>query len=178
MSGSLKNIVTLQLETYLTFTLTTRMEDDNRTETGLEQKSAKTTNDEKRKAKRKTVDDSHVVRKRVPDKVSQRNKDVYVNNNTDFKALLKKCEKVLASEAKEVILHGLGGAIIKTCNLALKLQRIHHGTLQLYVKTSSVALTDDLEPKTDDADYEVNNRCNSAIHIRVFRTALIGALRF
>jgi hypothetical protein len=46
----------------------------------------------------------------------------------------------LDSDTKEVILHGLGAAINRTCNLALYLQKIHCDTLEFDIKTSSVNL--------------------------------------
>lgn len=37
---------------------------------------------------------------------------------------------------------------------------------------------DDLEPLHDDGDYEINNRRNSSIHIRIYQTVSIGALKY
>ncbi|KAJ8684009.1 hypothetical protein QAD02_019801 [Eretmocerus hayati] len=131
------------------------------------------------KSKRKSVQSvDHSVRRRAPFRFPKKKRDIYVNNKTSFQAYLKKCEKLLDSNVNEVIIHGLGGAISKACNLALRIKEIHCNTLDLDIKTSSVSLIDDLEPKNDEADYDVNERVNSAIHIRVFRTALIGPLRF
>ena len=53
---------------------------------------------------------------------------------------MKQCEKILESNNDEVIIHGLGKAINRACELALRIQKIHHGTLGLDIKTSSVKL--------------------------------------
>lgn len=34
---------------------------------------------------------------------------------------------------------------------------------------------DDLEPLTEDLDFDAQVRCSSSIHIRIFRTAMLGA---
>ncbi|XP_015601320.1 ribonuclease P protein subunit p20 isoform X1 [Cephus cinctus] len=127
---------------------------------------------------RPLTDSKHILRKRLPVCQPKRNKDIYVTNKTSFKAQLNKCEKLLDAGEPEVIIHGLGAAINRACNLALQLKENHHGTVDLDINTSTVDIIDDFEPLTDDADYEVNNRQNSAIHIRVFRTALIGTLKY
>lgn len=58
-----------------------------------------------------------------------------------LKALLKKCEKLLDSDEKEITIHGLGRAISRACNLAQNLREIHHDTLELDIKSSTVLLT-------------------------------------
>ncbi|XP_012257698.1 ribonuclease P protein subunit p20 [Athalia rosae] len=119
----------------------------------------------------------HVIRKRLPPRLPKSNKDIYVTNKTSFKAQLSKCEKLLDSGESELVIHGLGAAVNRACNLALQLKENHYGTVDLDINTSTVDIIDDFEPLTDDVDYEVNRRQNSAIHIRVFRTALIGMLK-
>lgn len=54
---------------------------------------------------------------------------------------LKRCEKIFDAGFSEVIIHGLGAAIHRACELALYLQKIHHQNLELDVKTSTVDLT-------------------------------------
>ncbi|XP_015513317.1 ribonuclease P protein subunit p20 isoform X1 [Neodiprion pinetum] len=119
----------------------------------------------------------HVIRKRLPPRLPKSDKDFYITNKTNFKAQLNKCEKLLDSGEQEIVIHALGAAVSRACNLALQLKENHHGTVDLDINTSTVDITDDFEPITDDADYEVNQRQNSAIHIRVFRTALFETFK-
>lgn len=120
----------------------------------------------------------YLLKKRRPFTLSRnQDKDIFVTNKTNFRTQLKKCEELLENGESEIIIHGLGAAIQRACSLALQLKLIHRGTIDLDIKTSSVPIIDDLEPLTDDVDYDTNNRQNSAIHIRVFKTFLIGGLR-
>jgi len=57
-----------------------------------------------------------------------------------LKRYLRKCEKRFDKGASELIIHGLGAAVFKAVNLALRLKEIHHGTLDLDIKTSTVTL--------------------------------------
>lgn len=120
-----------------------------------------------------------------------------------FQAQLYKCEKRLDNGASELIIHGLGAAIYKATNLALRLKEIHYGCLDFDIKTSTMQLngmfaciyigqdqvlieisfgtdtsfvTDKLESLNDKMDSEIN-RQNSAIHIRVFRKIPVTVLR-
>jgi ribonuclease P/MRP protein subunit RPP20 len=58
-----------------------------------------------------------------------------------LKGQLYKCEKFFDKGASELIIHGLGAAVYKACNLALRLKEIHYGTLEFDIKTSTVTLT-------------------------------------
>lgn len=51
-----------------------------------------------------------------------------------------KCEKLFDKGASELIIHGLGAAVYKATNLALRLKEIHHGCLDFDIKTSTVQL--------------------------------------
>lgn len=131
-------------------------------------------------AKRKNLSSSdYIVRKRQPFG-AQRKRDnhVFVTNKTNYKAQLRKCEKLLNNDASEVIIHALGAAIHRACCLALHAKEIHYGSVELDIKTSTVSLFDDFEPLNDDADYETITRNNSAVHIRLFRKFSIGGLRY
>ncbi|XP_072758151.1 ribonuclease P protein subunit p20 [Anoplolepis gracilipes] len=119
----------------------------------------------------------HVLRKKQSLELKKNGRDIYVNNKTSFKGQLYKCEKLFDKGASELVIHGLGAAVFKAVNLALKLKEIHYGTLDLDIKTSTVTLVDELETLDDDADYEVSNRQNSGIHIRVFRRVPFAVLR-
>ncbi|OCT59625.1 hypothetical protein XELAEV_18001047mg [Xenopus laevis] len=97
--------------------------------------------------------------------------DIYVNTKSDFRAQLARCRQLVSSgDFREVRVHGLGLAIGRAVNLALQLQLSFPGTLLISPSTSSVQLTDDLEPEGgDDLEPAVRSRNNSAIHIRVYR---------
>lgn len=121
----------------------------------------------------------YLLRKRIPFGPSRnQNRDIFVTNKTNFRGQLKKCEKLFENGSPEIIIHGLGAAVERACCLALQLRSIHRGTIDLDIKTSTVPITDDLEPLTDNADYDTNSRQNSAIHIRAFKKLAIGGLRY
>lgn len=113
-------------------------------------------------------DDDFTVLKRLPPQLPRRQNDIYVNSKSKFVAQLKKCEKMLESGEPELFIHGLGAAVHIAINLALQLQR--EWSLEVSAKTSTVQLTDDLEPTTETRSFETRERKNSAIHIRLYRT--------
>ena len=53
---------------------------------------------------------------------------------------MKKCEKFLNNGNFEIIIHGLGSTIQKACSLALQLQEIHYGSIELDIKTSTISI--------------------------------------
>ncbi|KAM8973584.1 ribonuclease P protein subunit p20 [Pelodytes ibericus] len=96
--------------------------------------------------------------------------DIYVNTKTDFRAQLARCRRLLgAGGHKELRVHGLGLAISRAINLALQLQISGPGPLIISATTSTVELTDDMEPEGEDLEPGSRSRNNSAIHIRVYR---------
>jgi len=109
-----------------------------------------------------------VLLKRLPRKLPKRDCDVYVTRKTDFRQQLKRCQKIL-DNGNLVCIHGLGVAIDRAINLALQLQASGMGMVELSTHTNTVELVDEIEPLTDDKDYDAISRNNSAIHIRVFR---------
>jgi len=113
-------------------------------------------------------DEEYKLRKRLPPRLPLRFNDVYVSEKTNFKAQESKCTKLL-DQGNEVIIHGLGKAVNRAINLGLQLKDKGLGTVQLCVQTSSVELTDDLLPETDEGEAKTSTRNNSAIHIRVYR---------
>ncbi|RUS89645.1 hypothetical protein EGW08_002566 [Elysia chlorotica] len=113
-------------------------------------------------------EEEYTLRKRLPPRLPLRPNDVYVSEKTHFKAQESRCQKLLDA-GNEVIIHGLGKAVNRAINLALQLQTKGAGTVQLAVQTSSVELTDDLIPETDEGEGRTTTRNNSAVHIRVFR---------
>ncbi|XP_071632124.1 ribonuclease P protein subunit p20-like isoform X3 [Temnothorax longispinosus] len=93
-----------------------------------------------RKNDKLPLDAKHALRKRQPFKFSRSDRDIYVNNKTPFKGQLYKCEKLFDKGASELVIHGLGAAVCKAASLALRLKEIHHETLDLDIKTSTVDL--------------------------------------
>lgn len=132
------------------------------------------------KAKRAEIKDlidneEYVLRKRLPRKLPKRDCDVYVTRKTNFQQQLKRCQKIL-DNGNLVCIHGLGVAINRAIHLALELQAHSLTTVDLAVHTSTVELVDDLEPLTDDRDFETLSRNSSAVHIRVFRPEIQSTL--
>ncbi|GAB1859644.1 Ribonuclease p protein subunit p20 [Camponotus japonicus] len=130
-----------------------------------------------RKATRQknNLSNSKYILRKNETKVPKNGRDIYVNNRIPLKRYLRKCEKRFDKGASELIIHGLGAAVFKAVNLALRLKEIHHGTLDLDIKTSTVTLKDKLTT-LDGANCEIN-RQNSGIHIRVFRRVPFAVLR-
>ncbi|KYM82138.1 PREDICTED: ribonuclease P protein subunit p20-like [Atta cephalotes] len=137
----------------------------------------KTISEQKGICRKKLSLNEHALRKRQVFKFVTSDRDIYVNNKTPFKGQLYKCEKLLDKGASELVIHGLGAAVCKAASLALRLKEIHHDTLDLDVKTSTITLVDDLEALNDNVDDEINNRQNSSIHIRVIRRVPVAVLR-
>ncbi|CAK1580464.1 unnamed protein product [Parnassius mnemosyne] len=127
-----------------------------------------------KKAKR-IPNKNYAIKKRLPVRPVEGNNVIFITKKTNFKAQLDKCCDLLTRGEKEIILHGLGAAIQRCCNLALQLETLFSGACQLEVNTGTVDLIDDLEPLVDDLDFGAQVRHSSSIHIRIFRTAMLGA---
>ena len=112
--------------------------------------------------------EEYEVRKRLPRKLPKRDCDVYVTRKTNFQAQMKRCQKIL-DNGNVVYIHGLGTAINRAINLSLQLKSNELGSVEVSVHTSTVELTDDLEPLTDEHEPDTMTRNNSAVHIRVYR---------
>ncbi|CAG9786853.1 unnamed protein product [Diatraea saccharalis] len=130
---------------------------------------------EEPKKKFKRPNKNYAVKKRLPLRPVEGDNVIFITKKTNFKAQLDKCCDLLTKGEKEIILHGLGAAIQRCCNLALQLEILFSGTYQIEVNTGTVDLVDDLEPLSDDLDFGSQVRHSSSIHIRVFRTAMLGA---
>ncbi|KAL0838679.1 hypothetical protein ABMA28_016750 [Loxostege sticticalis] len=131
--------------------------------------------EESKKKNNKRPNKNYAVKKRLPIRPVEGDNVIFITKKTNFKAQLDKCCDLLTKGEKEIILHGLGAAIQRCCNLALQLEILFSGTCQIEVNTGTVDLVDDLEPLTDDLDFGAQVRHSSSIHIRVFRTAMLGA---
>ncbi|XP_059618228.1 ribonuclease P protein subunit p20 [Phlebotomus argentipes] len=124
---------------------------------------------------------AHEIRKRLPSKPYQRKTDVYVTRKSNFTGKLRQCEKLLRLEHPEIFLHGIGNAIPRTISLALQIQANNPELYGVEANTGTVELVDDILPLTEDEDFDVRQRKNSSIHIRVFRkvepSQLVTALK-
>lgn len=89
---------------------------------------------------------------------------------------LRQCEKLLRLEHTEIYLHSIGKAIPRAISLALQIQANNPDLYGIEANTGTVDLVDDLHPLTEDADFDVNQRRNSSIHIRVYRKAEVSQL--
>ncbi|XP_013398282.1 ribonuclease P protein subunit p20-like isoform X1 [Lingula anatina] len=113
--------------------------------------------------------EEHALRKRLPVKLPKRKNDIYVHRKTDFKAQMLRCQKLLDTGYNMIFIHGIGMAVNRAINLAMQLNELEHGTLEMEVNTSTVELSSDLEANVDDLDPDSRGGINSAVHIRLFR---------
>ncbi|XP_063916699.1 ribonuclease P protein subunit p20 [Zophobas morio] len=111
----------------------------------------------------------HVLRKRRPQKPERDASVVYVNTKTPIKAVVDRCCKLINKGEKELTLYCLGAAIQRGILIALRLCE-QNVAYKIHSNTFTTELIDDLEPATDDADYTIQRRSNSALKIRVFRS--------
>ncbi|XP_033124846.1 ribonuclease P protein subunit p20-like [Anneissia japonica] len=116
----------------------------------------------------KIDENESLLRKRLPQKLPKRKNDIYVNTKTNFNGQLQRCKKILDSGCDEVTIHGLGAAVNRAINLALRIQEMSHGFLELAVNTSTVDLVDDLD---GDGEKTTQERNNSAVHIKIYRSS-------
>lgn len=119
------------------------------------------------------TNNKYSVKKKPLPKFNQRKNDVYVTNKTSFKAQQKRCENLINSGINEIYLHCVGNAIKQGINLALTLINNYHRSLSYVVYTSTIRYIDELHPLYDDEDITIQKRNNSAIHIKIFRNAVV-----
>ncbi|XP_071963330.1 ribonuclease P protein subunit p20-like [Antedon mediterranea] len=124
------------------------------------------TNQNTPKEKLKIDSNEFILRKRLPPKLPKRQNDIYINTKTDFNAQLQRCRKILDSGCDDVTIHGLGAAVNRAINLALRVQELSQGSLELAVNTSTVELTDDI---VGDGEITTRERNNSAVHIKIYK---------
>jgi len=117
-------------------------------------------------------DEEYQIQKRLPPRFPVRKNDVYVTRRTNFKAQIARCQKLLDNGYDAIYIHGLGAAVNRAINLSLQLKRRGLGSLDLAINTSTVEVTDDLEPLLDDLESQVRVRNCSAVHIKIFRPDL------
>jgi ribonuclease P/MRP protein subunit RPP20 len=120
--------------------------------------------------KRKTKADASFVRvKHVAPKEATNPRVVWVSRRSNQAHLLRRCSELLDKEGSEVVINGLGAAIVAAVNLSLELNRQWNDQLVLDVATSTVSLTDELRPLADETDSKIETRLNSAVRIIVRR---------
>ncbi|KAI8833205.1 hypothetical protein BC829DRAFT_408008 [Chytridium lagenaria] len=81
--------------------------------------------------------------------------DIYISRKSVFPALLKRAIKLLKSKNPFITIHGMGAAVNKAIEVALK------------ILTSTVELVDDVVDEEED-EMTVERR-NSAIHIKIYK---------
>jgi len=111
---------------------------------------------------------NHKREKRMPPRLQSTPHDIYIGRNSPFDAQLKRAQKLLDDGQQRIVLHGLGAAINRCINLALKIQHIY---AQISVETDTVPLVDDLPADDPQATPRVQSRNNSAVHITIKRRA-------
>ena len=119
---------------------------------------------------------THARKRRPPKRLTQppRVNDIYVNRRSDFVSQLARCRKLLDQGVNELFIHGLGAAINRSINLALQLKESRGENLEIRATTSTVELTDDMEPLTETADYFTQTRNVSALHITLYRPPVVS----
>ncbi|XP_038209927.1 ribonuclease P protein subunit p20-like isoform X3 [Zerene cesonia] len=83
---------------------------------------------------------NYALKKRLPLRPKDGDNVIFVTKKTNFKAQLDKCCDLLSKGENDIILHGLGAAIQRCCNLALQLETLFAGTCQIEVNTGTVDL--------------------------------------
>ncbi|XP_017783323.1 PREDICTED: ribonuclease P protein subunit p20 [Nicrophorus vespilloides] len=116
---------------------------------------------------------NHNLKKRAPQKPQVAENVIYVSTKTHIKALLERCTKLINKDSNEIIIYCLGAAIQRGILLALQICE-KHISYDCATETLTTNLIDDLEPATDDADYELVRRQNSALRIRIFKKDLLS----
>lgn len=108
------------------------------------------------------------LRHRLPRHLPRRPNDLYVNNNSNYKNQLSRALSVL-SESGWLVVHGFGSAVPRAIHLSLELQSTISEPTTAETRTSTVYLTDDIEPIpwVEGNEHENQTRSCPAIHIRI-----------
>ncbi|PRP88061.1 hypothetical protein PROFUN_04489 [Planoprotostelium fungivorum] len=96
--------------------------------------------------------------------------DIYVTRSTPFIALFNRASQLL-DQGTPVTIHGLGASINRAIRLSLK-KYVQDGEikkLNLSTNTSTVELVDEYHPLSESLAPGAHVRCNSAVHIRIYR---------
>ncbi|KAI9094034.1 ribonuclease P protein subunit p20 [Phlyctochytrium arcticum] len=104
--------------------------------------------------------------KRAPQRAPTLANDIYVSRKSNFIGLLKRGQKILDDEQYTTLtIHGLGAAMKRAIELALRLKEDNLDRISWTIETSTVNLVDDVEPEDVDDDLVSETRQNSSIHI-------------
>ncbi|VDL74796.1 unnamed protein product [Nippostrongylus brasiliensis] len=98
-------------------------------------------------------------------KLIDRNKE----GKTSISNTLKRIEEMLHNKENEIYIHGLGASLNRAMVLALEVQKTFTDAISLNVTTSTVNVTDDLFPLSDEYEMGIRNRPLSAIQIHICR---------
>ncbi|GFU32177.1 ribonuclease P protein subunit p20 [Trichonephila clavipes] len=113
-------------------------------------------------------DPGYRIERRLTPRLPKRKNVFYVNQKTSFMGQFNKCKSLLASET-EIHVHGLGASVNTAVNLALQLKSFYADNITLEATTSTVDLIDDHHSPQN--GHRVENRKNSAIHIKIAQMA-------
>ncbi|ETN71599.1 hypothetical protein RB195_001411 [Necator americanus] len=116
---------------------------------------------------------SYEIKRRNPQKPSGvRNcpEHFYVTKKTSIPITMKRVEEMLNNKGNEIYIHGLGASLNRAMVLAIEVQKIYTDAVSLNVTTSTVNVTDDLFPLSDEYEMGIRNRPLSAVLIHVCRT--------
>lgn len=106
------------------------------------------------------------LRRRLPRHLPKRPNDIYVTSTSNFKGQQLRGLSIL-SESGWVIVHGLGSAVPNAINLALSLEGAVSTPTTVHTNTSSVHLTEDIEPSLNGADHDYHSKGYAAVHIKI-----------
>ncbi|XP_030378725.1 ribonuclease P protein subunit p20 [Scaptodrosophila lebanonensis] len=118
----------------------------------------------------------HRVVRKVPPRVYNDNRNIYITSKSDIKAQQKRCEDILNSGVNEIYLHCMGFSITRGLNLALRLIKNSEGALSYAINTSTLRLVDELHPLCDEDDITFRHRNNSALHIKIYNSNLFNII--
>ncbi|GFS32074.1 ribonuclease P protein subunit p20 [Trichonephila inaurata madagascariensis] len=110
-------------------------------------------------------DPGYRIERRLTPRLPKRKMAFFFNQKNPF---LGNSTGFLASET-EIHVHGLGASVNTAVNLALQLKSFYADTITLEATTSTVDLIDDHHSPQN--GHRVENRKNSAIHIKIAQMA-------
>ncbi|KYQ89840.1 RNase P protein subunit [Tieghemostelium lacteum] len=110
----------------------------------------------------------YCYKRRTAQRAKANANDVYIANNGQFILYVKRCKKLLLQQenCKEVVIHGLGAAIIPAIKLSLYLQK-KIPNLVVSPNTGTEEIIDQYDPLRDDLEPVLRIRRCSSIHIRL-----------
>lgn len=78
--------------------------------------------------------------------------DVYITRASSFPASCKRVQKLIESDStgsQAIVLHGMGAAITRCCDVALTVCQPYDGRVTMSIETTSINVIDDFEPLTE-----------------------------